>query len=140
LTKLEAAQIAMRAGGVAVIANGNTPQVLERVLGGEELGTVFMSGTRMAGKRRWIAYAADVRGRVVVNAGARAALVRRKASLLWSGVVRIEDPFETLDVISIVDSEGREFARGIANRSHRDDGADKGVLVTRNNIVLLETP
>ncbi|MBA3321825.1 MAG: glutamate 5-kinase, partial [Pyrinomonadaceae bacterium] len=73
LTKLEAAEIAMQAGGVAVIANGKKPDTLDRVFNGEAVGTVFMSTSRMAGKRRWIAYAAGVRGRVVVNAGAHAA-------------------------------------------------------------------
>jgi glutamate 5-kinase len=141
LTKLEAAEIAMRAGGVAVIANGRRAGVLERVLNGENVGTAFMSQSRMAGKRRWIAYAADVHGRVVVNAGACAALTTGKASLLWSGVVKVEEGFEPMDVISILDSDGREFARGIANHGNREVEELTGkppVLVTRNNIVLLD--
>ena len=68
----------------------------------------------MAGKRRWIAYAAVLRGRVVVNDGAREAILRGKASLLASGVVRVEREFEPQDVLSIADPSGREFARGIA--------------------------
>jgi len=67
LTKLEAAQIAMQAGGVAVIANGMKPAVLNDIFAGEQIGTTFMSTSRMAGKRRWITYAAGVRGRVIVN-------------------------------------------------------------------------
>ena len=86
LTKLAAAEIAMQAGGVAVIANGTKAETLTRVFAGEPTGTVFVSKTRMAGKRRWIAYAAGVRGRVIVNAGAREALTGGKASLLASGV------------------------------------------------------
>src|SRR6266508_6538287 len=89
LTKLEAAQIAMQAGGVCVIANGKTPEILDRIVAGEQIGTVFMSTSRMAGKRRWITYAAGVRGRVIVNEGARAAIMGGKASLLASGVVRL---------------------------------------------------
>ena len=69
----------------------------------------------MRGKRRWIAYAADVRGRVVVDAGAHRAITQGKASLLASGIVRVESHFAPMDVVSIVDAEGREFARGIAN-------------------------
>lgn len=158
LTKLEAAEIAMRAGGVAVIANGKRPDTLARIFAGEPVGTAFVPTSRMAGKRRWIAYAAGVRGRVVVNAGAREAILRGKASLLVSGVVRVEREFESQDVLSIADAEGREFARGIANCASSEaaarlvndrdanpaPGAENrrktGVLVTRDNIVILDGP
>ena len=154
LTKLDAAEIAMQAGGVAVIANGKKPNSLQRIFDGEPAGTVFLSKTRMAGKRRWIAYAAAVRGRVVVNEGARDALTGGKASLLASGVIRIEGEFESAEVVSIVDSEGLEFARGISAYSRGDaegmigngsrapaNGRANGrasVLVKRDNIVLMD--
>ena len=114
-TKLEAAEIAMNCGGTAVIANGSHPDTLDRIFAGEKTGTAFLPAKRMRGKRRWIAYAADVRGRVVVDAGAHRAITQGKASLLASGIVRVENQFASMDVVSIVDSEGREFARGIAN-------------------------
>jgi glutamate 5-kinase len=150
VTKLEAAEIAMRAGGVAVIANGTTPGILDRVFAGEGVGTTFLSERRLGGKRRWIKYAAGVRGRLIINAGARKAILERKASLLSSGVISVHEKFKAMDVVSIVDHEGREFARGIANYpSHEAEGMiatsassnsrGKGkarVLVTRNNIVL----
>jgi glutamate 5-kinase len=147
ITKLEAAEIAMRAGTVAVIANGRTPGILERVMHGETTGTVFAPpGLRMAGKRRWIAYAADARGSVVINAGAHSAITTRKASLLWSGVTKVDRPFERLDVISIRDPRGTEFARGIADfasdaaelHAGNNGKAKARVLVKRDNIVLLE--
>jgi glutamate 5-kinase len=154
LTKLEAAEIAMHAGGVAVIANGKNPEILDRIFAGDSVGTVFVSRTRMAGKRRWIAYAAGVRGRVIVNTGARDALTGGKASLLASGVVRVEGEFDAMEVVTISDSEGHEFARGISNFSRADadgmigshsEAPGKGrangrasVLVKRDNIVLLD--
>ena len=154
LTKLDAAEIAMQAGGVAVIANGKKPDTLSRIFDGEPASTVFLSKTRMAGKRRWIAYAAGVRGRVIVNAGARDALTGGKASLLASGVIRVEGEFEAAEVVSIVDGEGLEFARGISDYSRGDAegmigngsksaaiGRANGrasVLVKRDNIVLLD--
>ena len=158
LTKLEAADIAMQCGGTAVIANGQTPDIVGRIFAGERVGTAFLPLERVRGKRRWIAFAADVQGRVVVDAGARDAILNGKASLLSSGVVRIESHFAPKDVISILDREGKEFARGIANcASHeaedaheaegdapgRKDSHAKGaapasrVLVRRDNIVLL---
>ena len=159
LTKLEAAEIAMQAGGVAVITNGTRPDALSRVFEGEPAGTVFLSRTRMAGKRRWIAYAAGVRGRVIVNAGAREALTGGKASLLSSGVVGVEGEFDAAEVVSIVDPQGLEFARGISDYSRGEaqgmigngaHAAEAGaaaststgkratVLVKRDNIVLLD--
>jgi glutamate 5-kinase len=152
-TKLEAAEIAMNCGGIAVIANGNDPRVLDRIFAGEQIGTAFLPAKRMRGKRRWIAYAADVRGRVVVDAGAHRAITQGKASLLASGIVRVESHFSSMDVVSIVDAEGREFARGIANCASQEavkfserkiarggkPSPDAPVLVTRDNIVLLQT-
>jgi glutamate 5-kinase len=148
-TKLEAAEIAMNCGGVAVIANGHAPQAIDRIFDGDNIGTAFLPSTRMRGKRRWIAYAAGVRGRVVVDAGAVRAITERKASLLASGVVRVESSFAPMDVVSIVDSDGHEFARGIAKcasddaeqaaRKKKSQGtAASPVLVTRDNIVLLQ--
>ncbi len=151
-TKLEASEIAMKCGGIAMIANGSHPDTLDRIFAGEKTGTAFLPAKRMPGKRRWIAYAANVRGRVVVDAGAHRAITQGKASLLASGIVRVENRFASMDVVSIVDSEGREFARGIAKctseeaekfsakRSNASAGKANSspVLVTRDNIVLLQ--
>jgi len=152
-TKLEAAEIAMNCGGAAIIANGSRPGTIDRIFAGENIGTAFLPAKRMRGKRRWIAYAADVRGRVVVDAGAHRAITQGKASLLASGIMRVENHFAPMDVVSIVDAEGREFARGIANcaseeaakfsgkKSARvERGVASPVLVTRDNIVLLQNP
>jgi glutamate 5-kinase len=151
LTKLQAAEIAMRNGAAVVIANGAKPKVLEHLFAGEQIGTFFPPHERLKGKRRWIAHAAEVRGRVMVNQGAREAIVNRKASLLASGVMRVEQDFQAKDVVSIVDTEGREIARGLINCSRRQaedlvrlsiSNQTKGerlhILVTRNNLVLSE--
>jgi glutamate 5-kinase len=137
ITKLEAAEIAMNCGGVALIASGARPETLSRIFAGETEGTMFLPSTRMKGKRRWLAYAAGVRGRVVVDAGAQRAITRGKASLLSSGVVRVEKPFGPMDVVSIANIDGNEFARGIANCGS-DTAPAARILFTRDNIVLLE--
>lgn len=143
VTKIEAAEIAMNCGGACVIANGSEAGTLSRIFRGENVGTVFAPGSRMKGKRRWLAYAARVCGKVVVDGGAYRAITSGKASLLNSGVVRVEKQFAPMDVVSIVDAQGREFARGIANcasgdahRGANSDGAAR-VVFTRDNIVLL---
>jgi len=143
-TKIEAAEIAMHCGGVAAIVNGASPGSLERIFAGDREGTVFQPATRMKGKRRWLAYAAGVRGRVVVDAGAQRAITRGKASLLNSGVVRVEREFQPMDVVSIRDVKGREFARGIAACSSAESGGGNGqkkearVIFSRENIVVLK--
>jgi glutamate 5-kinase len=137
VTKLEAAEIAMNCGGVAVIANGSRAETLPRIFAGEPEGTVFLPSSRMKGKRRWLAYAAGVRGRIVVDAGAQRAITRGKASLLSTGVVRVEKRFGAMDVVSIANLEGNEFARGIANCAS-EAAATTRVLFSRDNIVVLE--
>ena len=142
-TKIEAAEIAMNCGGVALIANGSNPVILESAFAGERIGTVFAPAARMRGKRRWLAYAAGVRGRVVVDAGAQRAITAGKASLLNSGVVRVEREFGSMDVVSIRDLDGREFARGIAayaseERNANGKKAAARVMFARENIVVLE--
>lgn len=154
LTKLEAGEIAMNCGRIAVIANGTKPDILERIFAGEAVGTAFLQARRIRGKRRWIAYAAGVRGRVTVDAGARQAITQGKASLLTSGVERVDGIFSSMDVVSIVDTSGHEIARGIVTcASHKaaemvkrkNTGSGKTrqvssphILVRRDNIVLLE--
>ncbi len=154
VTKLEAAEIAMDCGGIALIANGQERDILDRIFAGERIGTAFLPSKRIRGKRRWIAHAADVRGRVIVDRGAQQAITQGKASLLVSGVMRIESHFAPMDVVSIVDRDGREFARGIANcASHeteqvlprRTPDSGKGrqrlsspILMRRDDIVLLQ--
>jgi len=142
-TKIEAAEIAMNCGGVALIANGSNPVILQSAFAGERIGTVFAPAARMRGKRRWLAYAAGVRGRVVVDAGAHRAITVGKASLLNSGVVRVEREFGSMDVVSIRDLNGREFARGIAayaseERNANGKKAAARVMFARENIVVLE--
>jgi len=120
-TKLQAAEIAMNSGGMAVIANGTKPGVLARILQGDAEGTLFVGRTNaLSGKRRWIAFASAVSGRIHINAGALEAVMRKNASLLYAGVTRIENRFEHGDVVAIIGPDGREVARGIVNYSSED--------------------
>jgi len=154
ITKIEAARIAMNSGGMAIIANGLKPHILNRVLTGEEEGTLFVGKTGSLGeKRRWIAFASSVCGRIHINEGARDAITKRNASLLYAGVTRIENEFNNGDVVSIVGPDGEEIARGIVNYSSADAskliGKQSGdiarlatsknydAFITRNNIAFL---
>ncbi len=153
-TKLQAARIAMNSGGMAVIANGLKPGIIARVLNGEQEGTLFIGKSEsLSGKRRWIAFASSVSGRIHINEGALDAITRKNASLLHAGVTRIEDEFEDGDVVSIIGPDGQEVARGIVNYSsadaskligkHSDDISrlastrNYDAFITRNNIAFL---
>jgi glutamate 5-kinase len=153
-TKLEAARIAMNSGGVAIVANGLKNGILGRVLNGETEGTLFVGKTSsLSGKRRWIAFASAVCGRIHINQGAVDAITKRNASLLYAGVTRIENEFEQGDVVSIMAPNGDEIARGIVNYSsadaakllgkHSDDIArlatskNYDAFITRNNIAFM---
>src|SRR3989441_1978759 len=77
-TKLQAARIAINSGGMAIIANGLKPHILTRVLAGEEEGTLFVGKAGSLGeKRRWIAFASSVSGRIYINEGALDAKIGR---------------------------------------------------------------
>jgi glutamate 5-kinase len=142
--KLDAAEIAMHSGGLVVIANGKTPGILQRIFRGEEVGTIFLPGSRMAGKRRWLAFATTVRGQAVINARAAEALLDRQASLLVSGVTACQGEFSAGQVIAVVDSAGHIIGRGIAEFSSQQLAArlaetapQRGVLVRRENFLVL---
>ncbi|MBI3028367.1 MAG: glutamate 5-kinase [Candidatus Rokubacteria bacterium] len=115
-TKLEAARKVTSSGIPMVIASGRVPGTLRRVLRGEPLGTYFVPrGDRLAGRKRWIAFAVPPQGRLTVDAGARSALVERGKSLLPSGVVEVEGEFHAGEVVSLGAADGKEFARGLTN-------------------------
>jgi glutamate 5-kinase len=153
-TKLQAARVAMNSGGMAIIANGLKTGILGRVLSGDQEGTLFVGkATSLSEKRRWIAFASSVCGRIHINEGALDAITKKNASLLYAGVTRIEHEFEHGDVVSIVGPNGQEIGRGIVNYSsadaskligkHSDDIAklatskNYDAFITRNNIAFL---
>jgi len=142
-SKLAAVRVATRAGTRVLIADGANPGILDQVLAGREVGTLFEPGPRLKGRKRWIAHAGQLSGRVRVNTGAREALQAGRVSLLTAGVVALEGGFERDDVIAIADERGRDFARGIAamGRSEAEGAPGSGrVLVSRDTFVLLEQP
>jgi glutamate 5-kinase len=142
--KLDAAEIAMHAGGMVVIANGKTRGILERILLGEPVGTLFLPGSRMAGKRRWLAFATTVRGHATINTDAAKALLHRQASLLISGVTGCEGEFTAGQVITVRDVNGNIIGKGIAEFSCQQltemlaaDSPKRGILVRRENFLIL---
>ncbi len=149
-SKLQAITIAVQSGIPAIIVNGLTADVVRDALAGEDVGTLFLPGKRLKSRKHWIAYASSTTGLAEINPGAREALAERGSSLLFTGTVRIEGDFKRGDVISIIDDDGQEFARGISNYDSRqaeallgkelDEIADADFpeFITRDNIALKE--
>lgn len=153
-TKLMAARLVTRFGGKVLIANGKIPYVIKRIFTGEDLGTMFLpQKENMPDKKRWIGYATNIVGKIIVNDGAKAALITGEKSLLPIGVVSVKNSFKKGDVISILDENKHEFARGIVNYdsdscrkvigSHSDNIVDilgfknYDAIITRDNITIL---
>lgn len=120
-TKLEAARLVTRSGGTVVVANGQTPSIIKRIFSDEEIGTIFEANDEMlSGKKRWIGYATNILGKLVVNSGAKKAILEKDSSLLPIGVVEVINDFIKGEVVSILDEEKREIARGIVNYNAKD--------------------
>ncbi|HEX2568797.1 MAG TPA: glutamate 5-kinase [Polyangia bacterium] len=153
-SKLEAARFAATEGVTVLIAGGAEPQVLERAMTGEDLGTLIAAVERRPARLRRIAVSGKQRGALVVNEGALRALVGKKASLLPIGVVSVEGDFDKGDLVEIRDGSGRVHGRGLVNypadacrqlAGRRSDEIDAilgqgmrgyDALVTRDNLVM----
>ncbi len=117
-SKLQAARIATSAGENVVIANGRDDDVLDRILSGDEVGTLILAeGRSVDSRRRWIGWSAHAHGKLLLDAGARSAIESNGRSLLAVGVTAVEGSFSKGDVVAICDASGREFARGLINYS-----------------------
>ena len=117
-TKLEAAKLVTRFGGKVLIANGKIPYVINKIFDGEEIGTMFLpSKENLADKKRWIGYATNIFGGLIVNEGAKKAILEQFSSLLPIGIVSVVNEFKQGEVVSIMDENNVEFARGMANYS-----------------------
>jgi glutamate 5-kinase len=120
-SKIAAARIATEAGSHCVIACGRDDHVLERLMAAEDVGTAFLArGATMPAWKRWLGWSAEPRGTVIVDDGARDAVVTQGRSLLAAGVRRIEGDFTTGDVVALVAEDGCEFARGLVNYSEAE--------------------
>lgn len=118
ITKILAAKRAAGSGAHTVIAWGREPNVLSRLCGGEAIGTLLEVGTaKQAARKQWMADQLQLRGAVVIDAGAAHKLRHEGKSLLPIGVTAVLGEFSRGDVIAIRDEAQQEVARGLANYS-----------------------
>ena len=150
-SKLQAAEIAERAGIALVIANGTPMSPIARVTG-EGIGTLFLPGRKATARKAWLGGRLRLRGVLEVDAGAVAALAKG-SSLLAAGISAVEGLFQRGDAVAIRDAEGRRLAHGLAeydaaecvalmgrhSREHADllGYAPRSAVVHRDQMVLL---
>ena len=121
ISKVRAAQMAGRMGIGTVIAPGKHPNVLEEIREGLDVGTyVFPQNTGVVGRKIWLGSGALPTGCLVVDEGAERALKERGASLLPSGITRVDGDFPEGAVVELVGVDGDVFARGMVSYPSRD--------------------
>ena len=115
-TKVRAARLAARSGALTAIASGRQSEVLTRLMQGETLGTLLMPDhAPLAARKRWLAGQLQVRGTLVLDAGAVKVLREHGSSLLPVGVRRVEGEFKRGDMLVCVDEQGQRIAKGLVN-------------------------
>lgn len=116
ITKILAAKRAAGSGASTVIAWGRESDVLLRLVRGDALGTLLVAQTqKKQARKQWMADHLQLRGAVVVDAGAAAKVRDEGKSLLPIGMTAVEGDFSRGDVIAVRDAAGVEIARGLAN-------------------------
>ena len=128
-SKVKAAEIATTCGIPVVIANSRKENVILDILNGKEIGTHFKAQNHMPAVKRWIAYGASIKGQIHVNEGAKKAIMEG-SSLLAVGITKVVGHFGAGDVVSLVDQEGMEFAKGNPNYESGDLNIIKGLKIT----------
>lgn len=144
ISKLEAAKIAVDSGIHCIIANGIRKDIILSILEAPtESGTLFIPKKGyMAARERWIAFGTKPKGKIMVDDGAKNALINKK-SLLSVGVIGSSGIFDLGDIVSVVDRQNCEFARGKVRISSRQLDKIKGSrfdkeVIHRDNIVVLQ--
>jgi glutamate 5-kinase len=152
-TKVQAADLARRSGATVVIARGNEPDIMPRIVSGEQVGTLFRPvSTVLESRKRFILAGGGEFGSLAVDEGAARAL-RKGGSLLPIGLRGVEGKFDRGDAVRVDDPEGKEIARGLVNyasgdvarlQGHQSSEIDRILgyhygdeIIHRNNMVIL---
>ncbi len=114
-TKINAAQIATEAGSHMIIAQGENPEILEDIIKGREIGTIFLKKDNLVkAKKHWLKFSSKKIGTIIIDKGAEEALLKHN-SLLAKGILAVEGKIDKGDVVSILTEDKKEVAVGISN-------------------------
>jgi len=153
-TKIEAARLATNSGVTVVITNGNQPNILQRLVQGESIGTRFVpSSTKLESRERWMLSGLCTRGSLMIDNGASEALKHQNKSLLPAGVLGLHGEWQRGDLVDICTNE-THIGSGIVNYSSADMQRIKGLhsaqiaqtlgydygaeLIHRNNLIIIK--
>jgi glutamate 5-kinase len=154
-SKVLAAKRTLQYGIPVNIISGRKKGLIQRVIKGEEVGTEFIpSGKRVTARKGWIAFGARAKGSIVIDNGAKEAILKKGKSLLPSGIISVEGNFDAGDAVYCVDSSGKRLAKGLTNYSSEEIEKIKGLrtseiekalgynysdeVIHRDNLVVLE--
>ncbi len=154
LTKVSAARLAARAGAATIIASGKQENVLMDIANAKPCGTLlFPENEPLVARKQWIANQLYTQGKLVLDDGACRVICKDGKSLLSIGVQSVTGNFERGEVVSCVDTNGKEIARGLVNyNAHEADQlmgkaskeiesvlgyAEEPELIHRDNLVVL---
>lgn len=131
-SKLKAAKTVNEVGIHCFIGSGRQESILEQLVQGHDVGTFFLGRNDLVpAKKRWLGWSASVSGRIVVDNGARQAILERGSSLLPAGVLAVSGKFVVGDVVTLEASDGSCFARGLVNYSSIDLERIRGLKTDR---------
>lgn len=127
VTKLQAARIVNQCGEAMIIANSSTPNVVERIMAGENIGTFFCPGAKsLQSRKRWLVFNQKEKGSIIVDEGAVIALKNKGKSLLPSGIIKIDGVFADKDLVQIKSKSLEIIGKGICNYSSEQVEKIKG--------------
>jgi len=140
-SKLKAARVATNGGSAVIMANGSRDGILDAVLGGESVGTLFLPNPEAPSAfKRWIGTAARPKGELLLDDGAVRAVRDGGKSLLPVGVRKVAGEFRIGDPVSLCDSDGTEFGRGLSNYSADDAASIAGMSTEQIRTALGAVP
>ncbi len=153
-TKVRAARLAARSGAATIIASGIATNIISEIYSGAEIGTYLIPDIApLAARKQWLAGQLQVKGKLVLDQGAVKVLKKSGKSLLAVGVKSASGKFNRGELVSCVDENEQEIARGIINYSDEEtrkisgltssdfEGVlgycDESELIHRDNLVLV---
>ncbi len=152
-TKVLAAQSAALSGCSTIIAPGAEKNVLSRIMGKEDLGTLLTADCEpLTARKQWISHQTNIMGKLTIDDGAQDALQKNGRSLLTVGITQVEGTFSRGDIVNCLNIQGELIARGVINYSSQEclkirglssqkitealGYVDEPELIHRNNLVI----
>lgn len=136
-TKVESAKIATQSGTTVVILNGKKEGIIKDILSGKNCGTTFLpKKNKLSSRKRWIMYNLRNSGEIIIDDGAKQAILNHGKSLLPAGILNIKGKFDEGDAVIVKDTQGKELAKGLVNYSQTDLLKIKGKQTTQIEEIL----